>query len=138
MEQNTPKRLWGTWAKLYKMVQKSYGGAGRNTTERPKTLMVHGRSWSTMVDHGSTCTCHHLLHICGHNSSSSLGQSLPLPLDQLGRPLVQITPRSTMVPWSVSERNKRLKLTSKRRTELKICVPEANSSKNQILTSKVV
>ena len=31
----------------------------------------------------------------------------------------------TMVPWSVSERNKRPKLTSKRRTDLKICVPEA-------------
>ena len=30
-----------------------------------------------------------------------------------------------MVPWSVSERNKRPKLTSKRRTDLKICVPEA-------------
>ena len=28
-------------------------------------------------------------------------------------------------PWSVSERNKRPKLTSKRRTDLKICVPEA-------------
>ena len=34
-------------------------------------------------------------------------------------------PWSTMVPWSVSERNKRPKLTSKRRTDLKICVPEA-------------
>ena len=30
-----------------------------------------------------------------------------------------------MVPWCVSERNKRPKLTSKRRTDLKICVPEA-------------
>ena len=30
-----------------------------------------------------------------------------------------------MVPWSVSERNKRPKFTSKRRTDLKICVPEA-------------
>ena len=30
-----------------------------------------------------------------------------------------------MVPWCVSERNKRPKLTSKRRTDLKICIPEA-------------
>ena len=30
-----------------------------------------------------------------------------------------------MVPWCVSERNKRPKLTSKRRTDLKICVPAA-------------
>ena len=34
-------------------------------------------------------------------------------------------PWSTMVPWSVSERNKRPKLTSKRHTDLKTCVPEA-------------
>ena len=30
-----------------------------------------------------------------------------------------------MVPWSVSERNKRPKLTSKPHTNLKICAPEA-------------
>ena len=34
-------------------------------------------------------------------------------------------PWSTIVPWSVFEHNKRPKPTSKRRTDLKNCVPDA-------------
>ena len=42
-----------------------------------------------------------------------------------GRSTPSDRPWSTMVPWSVPERNKCPKFTSKRRTDLKICVPEA-------------
>ena len=68
------------------------------------TMIAHGRPWSTMIDHGRPWFDH-------------------------GRPWYHGTMvpwcHGTMVPWSVSERNKRPKLTSKRRTDLKTCVPEA-------------